>query len=110
MAPQHGDTITMTPEAVRQIADQIASDAEASRTTVDGLFTTTTTAVEQHSGWLTADALRVCGETWQKELRGLVDQSGQMAHDLLTSAETVDLADDEARQRFGAVLSELSTS
>ncbi|HEV7977158.1 hypothetical protein [Amycolatopsis sp.] len=110
MAPRQDDTINMTPEAVRLIADRIRTDAEASKGNINTLFAGTNVAVERHPGWLTTEALKKCGETWQQELLGLIDQSEQTAESLLSSAGLVNGMDDEARQRFGAVLSEMSTS
>ncbi|SDD38562.1 hypothetical protein [Actinokineospora iranica] len=110
MAPPQNDFITMTPEVVRLIADRIRTDAETSKNNVDNLFASTRTAVERHPGWLTTEALKKCAETWQQELLGLIDQSRQTAEGLLSSANRVAATDDEARQRFGAVLAEMSTS
>lgn len=110
MAPRHDDTINMTPEAVRAIADRIRTEADASRRQVDTLFASSRAAVERHPGWLTSEALSRCAETWQRELHDLIDQSARTAGGLLASAGVVSAKDDEARQRLGAVLTELSAS
>jgi hypothetical protein len=106
MAPD----IRMNPDPVGTAGAELDLLANNALANTDGLLDSSEAAAAGHEGWLSAPALRTCGQAWHRRLDDLVEQTRQAGRNLTDSATTTSTTDLEAADRLHEVLFDMSGS
>jgi hypothetical protein len=102
--------IDIDPDEVSAAGRKLQELTEAARRRIAGRLTSTESAVSAHSGWRCSVALDTCRAAFQAQLDRLIGQTSTAAENLLTTAVNVSSSDQEAVDRFRAVLVVLGNS
>jgi hypothetical protein len=100
--------INIDPERVRQAGNDLLDQVAGAKDRIADLFSSTTTAVTAHPGWLTSTALDDCRVAWHERFDALVDRTSRTASHLIDASTSVSQRDEEAAGRLGNVLDELA--
>jgi hypothetical protein len=96
--------IDIDPDEVRQAGGDLQELTEAARRQIASRLTSTESAVSAHPGWQCSVALDSCRAAFEAKLNRLIDQTATAAENLVTTAANASRSDEEAMDRFQAVL------